>query len=70
MPKPGGAMPVDRVPYAVALVDLDEGVRMMTNIVTDDPFGVVVGQPVRLVWEALSDGRHVPLFVPVIDLGS
>lgn len=54
----------DRVPYAVALVDLDAGVRMMTNIVTDDPESITVGQRVRPSWEPLSDGRHLLVYEP------
>lgn len=51
-----------REPYVVALVDLDEGVRMMTNVVGCDPESVGAGMRVRLTWERLSDGRHLPLF--------
>lgn len=52
-------------PYAVALVDLEEGARMMTNIVgVDDLYAVKVGTPVRVTWEALDDGRHLPQFEP------
>lgn len=54
-----------RAPYAVALVDLEEGVRLLTNVVTAEPLSLVAGQPVRVVWEELSDGRHLPLFEPV-----
>lgn len=54
----------DRVPYAVALVDLDEGIRMMTNVIDCDPESVAVGQRVELCWEPLSDGRHLPQFRP------
>lgn len=54
----------DRVPYAVALVDLEEGVRMMTNVVGCPPDDVIVEMPVRVTWEPLSDGRHLPLFEP------
>ena len=56
-----------RAPYAVALVDLAEGVRMMTNIVGLDADRVRVGMPVQVTWEALSDGRHLPLFQPTAD---
>ena len=35
-----------RAPYAVALVDLDDGIRMLTNIVGCDPASVTVGMPV------------------------
>lgn len=51
-------------PYAVALIDLAEGARMMANVVGCPPDDVVVGQPVRLVWQPLSDGRHLPQFTP------
>lgn len=54
----------DRVPYAVALVDLDEGIRMMTNVIGGDPDDVFVGQRVELCWEPLSDGRNLPQFRP------
>jgi hypothetical protein len=54
----------DRVPYAVALVELDEGVRFLTNIVNTDPFGVAVGQRVRLTWEPIEDGRAIAVFEP------
>jgi uncharacterized OB-fold protein len=51
-------------PYAVALVELDEGIRMLTNVVHCDPATVAVGDPVVVTWEPLSDGRHLPLFEP------
>ena len=37
---------------------------MMTNVVGCPPTDVVVGMPVRLAWEPLSDGRHLPVFEP------
>lgn len=51
-------------PYVVALVDLTEGVRFMTNIVGCAPGDVEIGMAVRVSWEALEDGRHLPLFEP------
>jgi uncharacterized OB-fold protein len=51
-------------PYVVALVDLDEGVRMMTNIVGCAPEDVRPGMTVTVTWEPLSDGRQLPLFTP------
>jgi uncharacterized OB-fold protein len=50
--------------YAVALVELDEGVRLMANVVGTDPDEVRIDDPVVVTWEALSDGRHLPLFEP------
>jgi uncharacterized OB-fold protein len=59
----------DRVPYVVALVDLDAGaddpgrtIRVMSNVVGGDPLAVRVGDPVTLVWEPMDDGRNLPLF--------
>jgi hypothetical protein len=64
MPRPALPMLADRVPYVVALVELDEGVRMMTNIVDVDPDAVTVGLAVELRWEELSDGRRLAVFAP------
>jgi uncharacterized OB-fold protein len=61
---PGNPLMAGRVPYAVALVDLVEGVRMMTEIVGCDPDDVTVGMPVTITWEPLSDGRNLPQFAP------
>lgn len=65
MPKAGNPLMAERVPYAVVLVDLDEGARFFSNLVADDPTAVPVGTPVEVTWEPLSDGRHLPLFTPV-----
>ncbi len=54
-----------RAPYAVALVELDEGVRMLTNIVGCPPELVTVDMSVTVTWEPLSDGRHLALFEPL-----
>ena len=51
-------------PYCIALVELDEGVRLMANIVEVDPLVVDVGTPVVVRWEPMSDGRHLVLFAP------
>jgi uncharacterized OB-fold protein len=57
-------------PYVVAIVDLEEGARFMTNIVNCPPEDVVVGMPVQVTWEDLSDKRALPLFEPVTARGS
>lgn len=54
----------DQVPYVVAIVETEEGARMMSNIVNIAPDRVKVGMPVSLTWEGLSDGRNLPLFEP------
>ena len=50
--------------YAVALVELDEGVRMMTNVIGCPVDEIAVGQPVEVTWEPMSDGRNLALFAP------
>jgi uncharacterized protein len=57
-------MPAYEAPYAVAVVELEEGVRMLSTIVGTDPESVTVGQAVTVAWEPLSDGRNLPLFQP------
>jgi uncharacterized OB-fold protein len=49
----------------VALVDLDEGVRLLSRIVGCRPEDVAVGMPVGLSWLPLDDGRALPVFAPV-----
>jgi uncharacterized OB-fold protein len=53
------------IPYVVALVDLDEGPRLMTNLVGVEPEDVRIGMPVRVTFEEVSDDASVPLFEPV-----
>ncbi len=62
--RPANPMMADKVPYAVALIDLEEGVRVVSNVVGCSPESVTIGQKVKLIWEVLSDGRHLPLFEP------
>ena len=54
----------DRIPYVVAVVELDEGVRVLTNLVGVDPDAVRVGMPVSVVFDEDPDGRTVPRFQP------
>lgn len=58
--KPANPMMADRVPYVVALVELDEGIRVMSNVINCEPYDATVGKSVQLTWEPLSDGRHLP----------
>jgi uncharacterized OB-fold protein len=51
--------------YCVALIDVDEGFRMLSNVVGSDPDDVRVGQRVEVCWEPLPDGRALALFRPL-----
>jgi uncharacterized OB-fold protein len=53
------------VPYVYALVELDEGPRIVTNVVGAEPGSVRIGQPVRVTFGAADeDGHRWPVFAP------
>ena len=54
----------DRVPFLCALVELDEGVRMLTNIVECKPEEVKVGMPVEVTFEDATPEISIPVFRP------
>ena len=54
----------DDVPYVLAIVELWEGVRMMTNIVGCDPAEVKIDMPVRVQFQRMSDEIFLPVFAP------
>ena len=62
--RPGPGRDADDGPYVVVLVELDAGVRMMSNVVGCPPDDVHAGMRVVVAWEPLSDGRHLPVFRP------
>lgn len=53
-------------PYSIAVVELDEGPRMMTNIVgvEQTPEALVVDMPLEVSFEAASDAISLPKFRP------
>ncbi len=50
--------------YVLAYVELEEGPRMMTNIVDCDPDSVRIGQQVELVFHDTGQGTALPRFRP------
>lgn len=50
------------VPYAVALIDLAEGVRMASNIVGCDPRAITADMPVEVVFDAVTADVTLPKF--------
>jgi uncharacterized OB-fold protein len=52
-------------PYVVARVRLADGPVLLSNIVDTDPYGVRIGDNVRLRWRDLADGRALPVFAPL-----
>jgi uncharacterized protein len=57
-------------PYAIAVVELEEGVRMMTNIVNTEitPENLELDMPLRVRFEPRGD-VHLPLFEPAREDG-
>jgi uncharacterized OB-fold protein len=49
-------------PLVAALVDLDEGIRMVTNLVGIEPADVRIGMPVRVAFERTADDGRLPVF--------
>jgi hypothetical protein len=51
------------LPYVLATVDLDEGVRMQAPLRDLDPRALRIGLPVRAIFEIACDGLTLPAFV-------
>jgi len=51
-----------RVPYVVALIDLNEGPRIMANIVGIGALDVKIGENVSVCFESRAEGMQVPQF--------
>jgi uncharacterized OB-fold protein len=51
-----------RLPLSVATVELDEGVRIIANILDRKPEDVKIGQRVQLAWDKLDNGAPYPAF--------
>ena len=51
-----------QVPFVVAIVELAEGVRMMTRIAGAAPAAVRIGAPVRVVFEQADENVTLPYF--------
>lgn len=50
------------LPYVVALVDLEEGPRMMTRILADNPDALRIGDAVEVEFCAQDSGPPLPFF--------
>ena len=53
------------VPYVIALVQLEEGPTMMSNIIQCDPDAVTTGMPVEVIFEQRSEEITIPQFRPI-----
>ena len=51
-----------KLPYAVAMIELDEGVRVMSNIVDTPLEDLRIEMRVEVLFEAAAGGIAIPLF--------
>lgn len=55
----------ERVPYVAAIVELEEGPRMETNIVDCEPDELRIGMPLVVDFRPLTEDITLPVFRPV-----
>ena len=53
-----------RTPYAVVVVELDEGARMLSTVVGPEPHAIAIGMPVEVDFEDLTAEISLPVFRP------
>ena len=56
---------INDMPYIVAVVKLEEGVQMLSNIVECEPHELTCDMPVEVTFEKLNDEFTLPKFRPV-----
>jgi uncharacterized OB-fold protein len=54
----------ERLPYVAAMVDLEEGVRISTNLVDCEPKDLRVGMAVEVTFQPISPEVSIPVFRP------
>ena len=57
-------VPLFEAPYVVALIELEEGVRLVSNVIGVPPEDVKIGMPVEVVFEPVDEELTLPLFRP------
>jgi len=54
--------PSFKAPYSVVLVEMDEGVRLVSNMVDIKPHEISIGMPVEVVFDDIAEGLTLPKF--------
>ncbi|MFA9477433.1 Zn-ribbon domain-containing OB-fold protein [Phycisphaerales bacterium AB-hyl4] len=52
------------VPYVYAIIDLDEGIRMISNVVGVEPAAVTIDMPVKVMFDDVTPAISIPRFTP------
>jgi uncharacterized protein len=55
----------DDIPYNVAEVELEEGPRLLTNLVEVDDVDIQIGMPVEIIFDDITDEVTLAKFRPV-----
>ncbi|MFI0356967.1 Zn-ribbon domain-containing OB-fold protein [Actinomadura sp. 9N407] len=58
--------PTFEVPYAPAIVEMDEGFHVVTNLIGVEPDRIEAGMPVQAEFHEVGDGLVLPYFRPYI----
>jgi hypothetical protein len=53
-----------RAPYAVVVVELEEGARMLSSLVDREPGAIEIGMPVEVTFDDVSPDISLPVFRP------
>ncbi len=51
-----------KAPYSVVLLEMEEGVRLVSNMVDIKPEEISIGMPVEVVFEDIAEGLTLPKF--------
>lgn len=55
-----------RLPLILAWIDLEEGVRLPSNLIDCEPADARVGMRVQVAFEQFADGAAIPVFRPAL----
>ena len=62
--------PEFQVPYTVAIVELEEGFHMLTNLIDCAPEAMRIGMPLEVTFRKMSEEIHLPMFRPAASASS
>lgn len=54
--------PAFSAPYSVILVEMEEGVRLVSNMIDTEPGEIAIGTPVEVVFEDIAEDLTLPKF--------
>lgn len=60
-------IPLFKYPLVTALIDLDEGIRLLSNIVDCEISKIKNGMRVQVRFEPTRSGKQVPVFAPLTE---